>query len=388
MQTRRFLGALLIVAFAWFSVYAADKEKPKPAAKDAKAKDKAIAKDKPEPAAKDKDKPAAKDKDKPAAAKDDKAKDKGTEKDKKPEKDPKPAPKEGMVDLRWKFEKDKTIYQELTTEADQTMTENGKDVKQTQKQTFVFSWTPKEEDKDKNWVIAQKIESVKMAVQVGNQKINYDSANPGASNNPLAAFFKALVGSEFKLTISPDMKIKKVEGREEFIKKLGGANPQMKPLLEQILSDEAISQMADPLLSSLPNKEVAKGATWKSTSKLSLGPIGSYETTNDYTYDGKGKDKDKDLDLISVKTSVKYTPPAQAGGGLPFRLLKDSKLEGKDGKGKVTFDSKEGRIVSSEMSLVLDGKLQVEIGGSQTFVTMKQTQKVTTKTQTKPFDKK
>lgn len=381
MQTRRILGALLIVAFAWFSVYAADKEKPKPAAKDDKAKDKKIAKDKPEPAAKDKDKPAK------DSAKD---KDKG-EKDKKPEKDkekPKETPKEGMVDLRWKFEKDKTIYQELTTKADQTMTENDKPVKQNQTQTFNFSWTPKEQDGDKNWVIVLKIEGVKMDVKLGNQELKYDSANPGAGTNPLSAFFKALVGSEFKLTISPDMKVKKAEGRDEFIKKLGGASPQMKPLLEQILSTEALTQMADPMLSALPNKEVAKDATWKTTSKLSLGPIGSYETTNDFKLDGKGKDKEKDFDKISIKTTVKYTPPAQGAGGLPFRLMKDSKLECKEGTGTVLYDPKEGRIVSMEQKLVLDGKLIVEIGGSQATVTMKQTQTVTSKTQDKPFGKK
>src|SRR5438105_2462164 len=61
------------------------------------------------------------------------------------------------VNLSWKFEKDKTFYQEMTTETKQTMKVMGTDVNQTQKQTFIYSWTPVEQDKDKNWVVKQKI---------------------------------------------------------------------------------------------------------------------------------------------------------------------------------------------------------------------------------------
>src|SRR5438552_15205922 len=105
----------------------------------------------------------------------------------------------------------------MTTETKQTMKVMGMDVTQSQRQTFIFSWTPKEQDKDKNWIIKQKIVGVKMDIEIGGNKINYDSTNPAAntSNNPLADFFKASEGSEFTLTLTPDMTVLKIDGRDE-----------------------------------------------------------------------------------------------------------------------------------------------------------------------------
>src|SRR5262249_34771341 len=134
-----------------------------------------------------------------------------------------PAWAQDKTELKWKFEKGKPIYQELTTETNQEMKVMGMEVKQKQKQTFYFSWTPVEQ-KDKDWIIKQKIEGVKMEIEIGGNKIAYDSEAPGAGNNPLADFFKAIKGSEFTLTVGPDMKVTKVEGRKEFIDKLGATN--------------------------------------------------------------------------------------------------------------------------------------------------------------------
>src|SRR5258708_2537385 len=62
-----------------------------------------------------------------------------------------PPPAAGdKVSLKWKFEKDKPFYQEMTTKTQQDMQVMAMPVKQTQDQTFYFSWTFKEEDKDKN----------------------------------------------------------------------------------------------------------------------------------------------------------------------------------------------------------------------------------------------
>src|SRR5262245_34320332 len=164
----------------------------------------------------------------------------------------------------------------------------GQDVSQKQTQTFYFSWTPKEQDKDGNWTIIQKIIGVKMTITINDQSISFDSTNAGAQqNNALAEFFKALVDTEFKITVNKAMKVTKVEGRDDFIKRLGTANAQMEPLLKSILSDDALKQMADPTFGFVPGKEVTKGEEWKKTTTLSLGPIGGYENVYTYKYEGK-----------------------------------------------------------------------------------------------------
>lgn len=163
--------------------------------------------------------------------------------------------------LKWKFVKGKTFYQKQVTETKQTMKVMNSDVVQTQKQTFYFSWTPESEDGDK-WIIKQKIEGVAMDINIGPQKIAYDSTAKDAGGGALGEFFKALVGREFKITLdTKTMKVTKVEGRTEFVDSLVKANPQMKPLLEQILSEKALQEMAQPTFAAIPGKEETKGTS-------------------------------------------------------------------------------------------------------------------------------
>jgi uncharacterized protein DUF6263 len=280
--------------------------------------------------------------------------------------------------LAWKFEKDKTFYQTMTTETNQTMKVMGSDIKQNQTQTFYFSWTPVKQDGD-NWEIEQKIEGVKMKIDIGGSPIEYDSTKEQPTSSALSEFFKQLVGSKFTLTVDKNFKVTAIKGRDEFLKKLTGANPSMEALLKQILSEEALKEMADPTFAAIPNKEVKKGDTWDKTSKLEMGPIGKYENTYKYTYDGPDKDKKS---KIKVDTTLKYTPPGNdaAGGGLPFKI-KSADLSSKDAGGTILFDADKGRVAESEMHVTLTGKLSIEIGGQATAVELDQTQKTTVKTQ-------
>ncbi len=304
-----------------------------------------------------------------------KDKEKEKDKDKAEEKPPAEVKAGDKVELKWKFEKGKTFYQQLTTETTQDMKVMGSEVKQKQNQTFYFSWTPLEQ-KDKDWILEQEIRGVKVEIEIGGNKIGYDSTNPGPGNNPLADFFKTLIGSKFKLTVGPDMKVTKVEGGKEFLEKLVAANQQMKPLLESILSDDALKQMADPSFAVLPPGPVAKGDKWEYKTLLKLGPIGNYDTTYSYVYEGK----EKDLDKIAVTAVMKYSPPDQsAPAGLPFKI-KSAKLESKSATGVVLFDAAAGRVDSSELNLKLEGTLDIEIGGQTTTVELKQDQKTKVKT--------
>jgi Family of unknown function (DUF6263) len=281
------------------------------------------------------------------------------------------------VDLKWKFEKGKPFYQEMTTDTTQKMTVMGQNITQVQKVTFFLSWTPVDKDKDGNWTIKQKIDGLKMEIEIGGNKIPFDSTKDTGGTNPLSDFFKALVGSEFTLTIDKDMKITKIEGRDEFLKKLVKENQAMEPLLKTILSDEALKQMSDPAFAAIPDKPVKKGDTWDKKSSLNMGPIGSFETNYKYTYDGPDEKK---LQKIKVDTTLKYVPPGpNAGGALPFKILK-ADLNSKESKGDILFDSEKGRVGGSNMTMKLAGTLTIEIGGMSSDVTLDQTQTTTVKT--------
>jgi hypothetical protein len=303
-----------------------------------------------------------------------------------------PAFAEDKTALRWKFEDGKSFYQKMNTKTKQSMNVLNNNVKQEQEQTFYFEWKPVLKDKDKHiWEITQTIQGVEMNIDLGGTKIVYNSTKTDApQNNALADFFKALVGSKFTLTVEvPDngpVKITKIDGRDDFLKKLVQTNAQMKPLLEQILSEKALMEMAAPTFNALPGAEKAKGDKWDATSTLDMGPIGKYVNKFTYVYEGKNsdakEDKDKKLDKISVTTELTYTPPegaATGGAGLPFKI-KSADLKSKDAKGEILVDAEKGRPVKTTMHLVLNGKLSIEIGGQTTEVTLDQTQDTTVDT--------
>jgi Family of unknown function (DUF6263) len=288
--------------------------------------------------------------------------------------------------LACKFVKDVPFWQELTTRTIQNIKVQGLDVGQNQEQTFYFKFEPKKQEGDK-WIVVQTIEGVKMKIDIAGSPVAYDStseATASGTNSALSEFFKALKGSQFTLTINKDCTIEKVEGRDEFVKKLVSANKQLEQLLNRILGEEAMKQMADPTFGVSPKEAKKVGEKWSRVVKLMLGPLGSYENTYNFTYTKQTGDNAE----IDVAVELKYTPPGADQGGetLPFKI-KGGKIEqvkdDKSNKGKILFNTKTGRIESSDISVKMTGSLTLDIGGTTTEVSLTQDQNTTVKT----FDK-
>jgi hypothetical protein len=282
------------------------------------------------------------------------------------------------------------FYQEMTTKTKQVMKVMQMEVTQNQDQTFWVKWTPQKRS-DKQLVVKQTITDVKMDIEIGGNKISYDSTAKDQPANPLTDFFKALKGAEFTIYINDDpqsdkfMTVTKVEGREMFVKNLAAANAQLQPLLNSILSDDALKSMAEPAFGVIPPKGVVPpDKKWKRESKLDMGPIGTYDTTYHYTYKGS----EKEMAAIDVDTTLKYSAPKDAKkDGLPFKIVK-ADLASKEGKGVVHFDLVKGRVNDSKMDLKLEGKLTIEIGGMTTDVELTQTQTAELKTMDEDPNKK
>jgi hypothetical protein len=282
--------------------------------------------------------------------------------------------------LVWKAFDPKTVfYQELVTKTTQDMKVMGQEIRQEQNQTFYLQWTA-DDKKDGSYVVTEEIKGLNMKINIGGNPIAYDSTDEKQPLNPMSDFFKALLGLKLKLTISPKMVVEKIEGQEEFVKKLGQTNPQMEPLLKSILSEGALKQMAEPTWGALPDKKVEKGDKWeKKDNVLDLGPIGKYKTNFTYVYEGKD---DKGLDKISITSTLVYSKP-DVKNGLPF-TIKDATLSSKDGTGVALFDREKGRFVETTMKMKLEGDLTIEVGGMETKVSLVQVQDATSKTFDQP----
>ena len=320
-------------------------------------------------------------------------------------KDPVPAPKKKEDDkkaappvappavadagLTWRFTKDVPFYQELTTTTIQNIKVQGLDVGQNQEQTFWFKFLPIKQEGDK-WVVQQTIEGVKMKIDIAGNPVSYDSTQDAATagtNTALSEFFKQLKGSQFTLTIAKDMTVEKVDGRDEFVKKLVAANKQLEQLLNKILGEESMKQMADPTFGVVPKEPKKVGEKWEKKVKLALGPLGSYDNTYAFTY----TKQTGDVADIAVAVALVYTPPPadQGGEALPFKIKEGKLTQDTDPKvtngGTIQFNTKTGRIDSSKIAVKLTGSLKLDIGGTTTDVALTQEQTTAVKTSDKSF---
>jgi hypothetical protein len=292
-----------------------------------------------------------------------------------------------------KLEKGKPFYQKLSTVVTQTIkVQGGADLPQKHEQTFYFKWLPVDQVADK-WIVKQTIEGAKMTIDIAGNQVKYDSSTPaeGGAQPGLADFFAKIVGSEFTVTFGKGMAVEKVDGRDDFLKKLGGINNQMETILKKMLGEEALKQMVDPTFGLSPPTEQAVGGIWEKPTTMSLGPIGSYELKTKYTY--KGKDvsgPNKDLDRIDVSVSVKYKAPAEQTEGLLFKI-KSGELNSLDAtpeqaaRNFILYDAKLGRVVESSLVVKMKGTLNVTIGSTDTTIDLTQEQTTTVSTRDVTF---
>ena len=286
-----------------------------------------------------------------------------------------------QVELNWKFEKGKVFYQKQEIKTVQAMKVSGMDTNQTQDQTFTFSWEPVEQAADGSWTLKMKVTALKMNIDVAGNKIAFDSASP-AGTNALQQFFTSVVGTEFKVTVAKDGKVSKVEGRDDFIKKIGAVNAQMTTLLTKVLSDDAMKQMSDPTFGISPGKPVKKGDTWDKKQELNLGPVGAYTVTTKYTLENI----DNGTAKIKSEPKLEFKAANDQNDGLPFRI-KSATLKPKPGTGDAEFDTKAGRLKRQTSKVEFEGELDIEIGGQSAKVEVRQDQTTTVTTSDTDPDK-
>jgi hypothetical protein len=291
------------------------------------------------------------------------------------------------------------FYQEMSTDVTQHIKVQGQDLVQPQKSTFWYQWTPLKEEKVTEgkeeftrWTLKQKIEGLRMNIDISGNPINYDSTKPdqtGSAGNPgLLEFFKNLKDTEFTVTLGKGYKVEKVDGKEAFINKLGAGSTQMDALLKKVITEDALKEMTDPTFKLLPDSPKKKGDKWERKTTLNLGPIGSYELTYKFTYlEPEKEGPKKDFDKIEVETVIAYTAPKDLTEGLLFRIKEGSKLtsDPAGSKGVVYYDPKLQRIDEATVNIKLTGDLVVVIGGTDTKVQLTQEQKTTIKTSDTSF---
>jgi hypothetical protein len=286
-----------------------------------------------------------------------------------------------QVAIQWKFEKEKPFYQEMTTITRQDMlfADTNANGVYGHEQTLYFSWRPVGRDKDGNWLLKQKVEAVRFVFRDadGKKTWEHDSRKDASDQSLLAHYCKQFVGSEFTLTFGKYGKIQRDKDRDDLMKRLVEYEPALQTHEVQVLSDAALRQSAEILLNPLDLKPVRPGDSWTWDQTLNLRPIGNIESRYRFSH-GRSEGKLIRIDVQSTLEGKKLQG-------------KDKELKGK-GSGTILFDLDKGRIVSEELDLRLEGKIDAVSQGmlrmaprdpahlTHTDVKLKQRQKITVKT--------
>lgn len=266
-------------------------------------------------------------------------------------------------EIRWKFKEGDVFYAQETTEMKMEMSFLGNNQPMESKTVVISKLTIKKTNPDGSVVLERKIESQKT-----------EASMPAGVD--LDALNKKMEGATFTITLSPKFEVAKIEGYDDFIKRLVGDCDTTGPFLKASLSEETIKRSLDELFLFVPGKAVSVGDKWERKSKVPMGPMGSLQTQTNYKYEGK----EGDLDKISYESTLKYEKPKEGDGNaaMPFKLIKGD-MKADKAKGVIKFDSARGRLSENQASVNLEMKLTVDVNGQEIDMELRQEQKSTFK---------
>jgi hypothetical protein len=268
------------------------------------------------------------------------------------------APAAEGTKLELQFKEGDTFFVETTDNTKQSVDILGMKHDTDSESVTVTRFKVLKADKDET-VIERRIESIK------NKSV---SGLPGAVDK----IMDAMKGQTFKMTLNAKGEVTKLEGYEEFMKKLGTDNDATTKLLKSFMSEETLKESAAEIFAFLPDKPVSKGDTWKRSKSVSLGPLGSLKGDSSFTFKGTGKDGEE----IAVEQSMAYSPPKEDDGAAGFKISKGEMKSEKSG-GTIIFDASKGRPVRTESSMKMKGSLTIDVMGTVTTLNldMQQTSK-------------
>ncbi|MBL8867288.1 MAG: hypothetical protein JNK93_17155 [Planctomycetia bacterium] len=271
-----------------------------------------------------------------------------------------PGQSEGVL-LRWKLKEGDTFYAKTVTTMEQTVTAMGRDIEQKQEQTTVHRYKVLKAS-DKSYTVEQTVL----------QSITESNLAPGG----LGDLDKKMKGATFTVELDANLKVTKIAGVQELVKKLGEDNPLLKQVLSNMLNDNLMKKGIEDVFRCGPDRAVKVGDSWKRDESIPLGPLGELSMKQEYKL-AKSKDA---IEEITYGGEAKYGPPKDAaagGGGLPFTVAK-ADLKTDKFSGTLLFDSKAGRTKENKVEMNLSGTMSVKVGELEVDMDLKQ--KLVTKT--------
>lgn len=251
--------------------------------------------------------------------------------------------------LEWSFTPGDTFRLERIYKQSQEIEVKDRSYKQEITSTWLTRIDVKEKKRDSH------------VLQITLEEVDYKASGVGGAPAVDDKLVRKLKGMTLTLTVNSPGQIKKLQGYDEFIKRVAEGETETEKVLRSLFSEEGLRESYEEVLAFLPRKTVEKGARWKRTAIDPLPPFGSFQSKYEYTYGGM----EEGMHVIPFTISTTYRKPVKQPD--LFRIVKGS-LTGEEGRGRFFFDASAGRLVRGGKSMVVRGELTIETGGVETVM--------------------
>lgn len=270
-----------------------------------------------------------------------------------------------QVSLAWKFRPGDVFYFLIDTQVSHTAEGVPADGNATGRSRFVLLYRYHVLEASQNgYVLEQTVEDV----------LTDDTS-------VLGNIYHQFRGLKLKITFDRTLRITKLEGHEELLKRVGADDPVVGKFVAELVNENAIRQQIQSEFNILPEKPVASGDKWQRTISFPAGPLGTITLHQTMTYEGTANVGGKSLDRISTRAKASFTPP-KPNDDFPVRVSK-GEIQTEEVTGTFLFDREAGRLVSATWQARWKLKLTLAAGkpdASKEF-TMEMTQTVNSRTE-------
>jgi hypothetical protein len=241
--------------------------------------------------------------------------------------------------LRWKLNAGETLHVELAQKSELETNVANKPVKMKLDMGFGLKWQVESVSETGVARIAQSFTRLRLKMELPKQDpVEYDSAaetKPTGPAKDVADAVGPLIGAKFFVSMNDRGEIVDVKLSDEAAKLL---ETPAAARWKETISKEGLTDLLRQSAAVLPEKPVAKGASWTvpTSSKSPLGPL---KLSHKYTYQGAEERGGKMLAKIAVQTTLEL----EASKGKP--QLKEQKHSG-----LLYFDAEAGRFVETEVN--------------------------------------
>ncbi len=260
--------------------------------------------------------------------------------------------------LRYRFDKSKPLYYEITAQVEQKIEANGQTLSTSIETRDISQWTAKEVTSSGEAVLEKKPLLLQLSQTMkgpfGERTFRFDSTKPPPQpQNPAEKFLVQILQNQAKIPlefrIDSRGRISQVRGIDDWLKGVQAPGP-MKKLLEDTLAQS--QKQAKSLFVSLPEKAPKVGDQWEEPFEFKLGPLGTVKGKVVRRYEGTQGSVARigQQTFLEGKLDTRPVPGIHISGA--FKTTRS--------QGHVLFDVAQGRVLSSKEEFQIRFEIDVQ----------------------------